>query len=205
MSVFVKLCGLCQASDIAAANEAMPDAVGFVFWPRSARAVRAEQVAAWTAELHPGIERVGVFVNAELDQVRRTVEMARLTIVQLHGDEPPALVRELGVRVWKALPASTTSPHRAARWDAEAIVLDSGAAEQPGGTGRPADWTRAAAFVRAFSGRVVLAGGLTPENVTEAIRQVSPWGVDVSSGVESAPGRKDPARMKDFVQRCRAI
>lgn len=204
MPVYVKLCGLTGPADIAAANEAAPDAVGFVFWPRSVRFVQVEHVAQWVRDLRPGLDRVGVFVNAPADEIRRTVETAGLTIVQLHGEESPAFAAALGVRVWKAIPVAAASPGAAA-WPAEAIVLDNGTTDQPGGTGRVADWARAAAFVRAYAGRVVLAGGLTPDNVAEAVRAVSPWGVDASSGVESAPGRKDPARMKDFVQRCRAL
>lgn len=205
MRVYVKLCGLCRPSDIAAANEAAPDAVGFVFWPRSVRCVRPEDVAQWVGDLRPDLERVGVFVNASADEIRRAVAIAGLTIVQLHGNESATFAAAFGVRVWKAFPVATVSPEEAADWPVEAIVLDNGTTDQPGGTGRAADWARAAAFARAFAGRMVLAGGLTPDNVAEAVRAVSPWGVDASSGVESEPGRKDPARMKEFVQRCRAI
>ncbi|MCX7817637.1 MAG: phosphoribosylanthranilate isomerase [Kiritimatiellae bacterium] len=203
MPLFVKICGLCRADDIAAANEAAPDAVGFVFWPRSVRAVRPEQVAEWLPDLRPDLERVGVFVNPAPDELRRAVDIAGLTIVQLHGEEPPSLAA--GLRVWKAMPAAAASVSAATGWPAEAIVLDSGTGQHPGGTGLPADWHRAAAFTRAFPGRVVLAGGLTPDNVAAAVREVAPWGVDASTGVESAPGRKDAAKMKEFVQRCRAL
>lgn len=205
MSLYVKLCGLCRSVDIAAANEAAPDAVGFVFWPHSIRYVRPEQVAEWLEDLHPDFDRVGVFVNPKPDEIRRAAETAQLSIVQLHGQEPISLLTEFGTRIWKALPATTASPKEAADWPVEAIVLDSGTTERPGGTGRIADWACAAAFVRAYAGRVVLAGGLTPDNVAEAVRTVAPWGVDASSGIEVTPGRKDAARMKEFVARCRAL
>lgn len=203
MSLFVKICGLCRGEDVAAAAALRPDALGFVFWPGSPRAVRPEDVAAWTQGLPAGIERVGVFVDEPSEDVRRTAEVAGLTLVQLHGHEGPDACREAWPRVWKAFPLSRGPADVLAPYPVEAFVVDSGTATRPGGTGQTADWAAAAEFVADSPRPVLLAGGLTPENVARAVNQVRPWGVDAASGVESAPGRKDAAKMREFVRRCR--
>ena len=203
MPLFVKICGLCRGVDVEAAVALRPDALGFVFWPRSPRAARPEDVAAWTRGLPAGIERVGVFVDEPPDVVRAAAEAAGLTIVQLHGREGPEACGAAWPRVWKAFSLSQGPACVLQPYPVEAYVVDSGTAAMPGGTGRPVDWGAAADIVRESPRPVVLAGGLTPENVALAVDRVRPWGVDVSSGVESAPGRKDAARMREFVNRCR--
>jgi len=203
MSLFVKICGLSRGEDVDAAAALRPDALGFVFWSRSPRAVLPEDVAAWTRGLPGGIERVGVFVDAPPEEVRRAAEVAGLTIVQLHGHEGPEACRDAWPRVWKAFPLSRGPADALAPYPVEAFVIDSGTTTRPGGTGQTADWGAAAEFVAASPRPVLLAGGLTPENVAQAVNRVRPWGVDVASGVESAPGRKDAARMREFVNRCR--
>lgn len=206
MSVFVKICGLTCAEDLDGAFEAGPDAVGFVFWPKSPRAVTVEQAAAlWTRNWPATIARVGVFVNEMPETVARVAETARLDIVQLHGAEDPARYRVADRRIWLVRRLSpTSSPTPSSADSPDAYVLDSQTADRPGGTGVALDWTAAAAFIRTANRPVVLAGGLTPENVADAIRRARPWGVDVSSGVESRPGRKDRKRMMEFVLQCRS-
>ncbi len=204
MGLQVKICGLARARDVEAAVRAGADALGFVFWPGSPRAVRPADVARWTAGLERRILRVGVFVDAEPGAVRRAREEAGLDVAQLHGRETPAVGARVGGRLWRVCRAA--APPEEAAWIAaglEAWVADAPAGTMPGGTGRPADWAAAAGLVGRAARPVVLAGGLTPENVVEAVRRVQPWGVDVSSGVESAPGRKDADRMRIFVEQCR--
>lgn len=203
MPLFVKFCGLRRGRDVEAAVSLRPDAVGFVFWPRSVRAVQPADVAAWTRGMPAGMERVGVFVDEEPDTIRRIMDSAGLTIAQLHGSETAAFGHKLGRRFWKAMAIVKTDDDTPGH-GAEAVLLDNSRPDQPGGTGEPGDWERAAQFVRGFPGNVILAGGLTPANVGEAVRHVRPWGVDVSSGIESAPGVKDASRMKEFIEQCRA-
>jgi phosphoribosylanthranilate isomerase len=221
MSVFVKICGLANAADVAAVAALRPDALGFVLWPKSKRAVRPEQVAEWTRDLPPGQLKVGVVVDESIEEVRRAVEVARLDVVQWHGfpevrgqrsevsrqaeaDFFQALEKSLsGVsKLWKVHRLDRENPPPGAFVDA--LVLDSYSPAAPGGTGQTVDWTAARAFVAASRAKVILAGGLTPENIAEGIRAVRPWGVDVSSGVEAQPGRKDLTAVKRFIETCRA-
>jgi len=207
MGIFVKLCGLCTARDVEVAAEVHPDAVGFVFWPKSVRAVWPADVAVWTQDFPTDIERVGVFVTPTRDELLRAIELAGLTVVQLHGVPSREFCRQIPCRVWVSAPRTPDGGWTRLETDhpAEVVVLDSGSDTMPGGTGRVSDWSRAAKWVQQSPHKVLLAGGLTPENVQEAIRRVRPWGVDTSSGIESAPGRKDPTRMREFVQRCREL
>jgi phosphoribosylanthranilate isomerase len=203
MTVHIKICGLCSAEDVKAAVEAGADAVGFVFWPSSPRVVRPDQVEAWTREWAWNVERVGVFVDAGPVEVLRTAEIARLDIIQLHGGERVREYRNFGGRIWQV--RRPWDPPRTGEADdaPDVYVLDSMTAAHPGGTGQALDWKVAADFARAADRPVMLAGGLTPANVAEAVRLVTPWGVDVSTGVESAPGRKDHGKIRDFICRCR--
>ena len=194
----VKLCGITRPEDAELAAELGAWAIGFILWPRSKR-VADPAVAAGIARTHRRrLELVGVFVNPTLDEVAHAVEGIGLTYVQLHGDEGPAfcaaVAQRTGARVIKALGIASGADMRdIERFHTELHLLDSGR----GGSGRPWDW-------RLISQRhsplpVLLAGGLTPDNVAEAIAAVRPWGVDVASGVESAPGIKDRAKVEAFV------
>lgn len=202
--LFVKVCGLTTPEDAVRASEAGADAIGLVFWPASPRAIGLEAARRIAGAVPSRVVRVGVFVDAPADEIGRTVDAVGLDLVQLHGAESPALIDALPRRAWKALQvgpgfvAADVTPWRGAA----GVLLDARIAGVPGGSGRSFDWSLAAA-VRERVGFLVLAGGLDPGNVSRAIDVVRPDGVDVSSGVESAPGRKDAARVRDFVQAAR--
>ncbi|MCL4819711.1 MAG: indole-3-glycerol phosphate synthase TrpC [Vicinamibacteria bacterium] len=199
--VSVKVCGITCVEDGIAAVEAGAAAVGFVLWPQSPRAVTPEQARRIGAALPPFVTRVGVFVDTPPEAVDRIAAEAGLDVVQLHGDEPVASVHEHARRVIKALRVGPGfDPAVARRFDdaGAAILLDTGGRALPGGTGESFDWGMARAL-RPFVRQLVLAGGLHAGNVAAAIAETRPDAVDVSSGVEAAPGRKDPAKMKAFV------
>jgi phosphoribosylanthranilate isomerase len=188
--MFVKICGITRLDDALAAVEAGAGAIGFVFWPASPRFIDPYRARAIAARLPPFVTPVGLFVNQARDYVTGVVSLVRLGAVQLHGDETPAFAASMVAPVIRALPIG-----RAAAWPAGAtLLLDAHDPVQRGGTGRTIDWVAAAAI--AARRRVLLAGGLTPDNVAGAILQVRPFGIDVSSGVERAPGIKDHGRLK---------
>ena len=196
---FVKVCGLTRRSDVDAAVAAGAHALGFVFWPGSPRAVTPEHVATLTVEVPAQVWKVGVFVDATPDVVAHAVATAGLTAVQLHGQEDVQQFLHLGVRVIKAAaPRSREDVHAVCALPADVLVLiDAHDPVHHGGTGRTADWATAAqvAAVRP----ILLAGGLAASNVTAAINAVHPWGIDVSSGLETSPGIKDPVRIQDLM------
>lgn len=207
--VLVKVCGITSREDGLLAAEAGADAVGFVFWPGSPRRVSEEHAAEIARVLPPFLLRVGVFVNAPREEVARIADAVGLDLLQLHGDEPPDAITGLPRRVLKAVRVGPDfAAAEAMRYVGRAagILLDTRLGEgsaMPGGTGVGFDWSR----VRGLSGLVpflVLAGGLAPGNVSEAIAAVEPHAVDVSSGVEASPGRKDPARVRAFVEAVRS-
>jgi len=203
MNPQVKICGLAREEDVRTAIDACPDAIGFIFWPRSPRAVTPEQVGAWTsAGLPEGMRKVGVFVDPDPEEVLSAIKTAALDVVQLHGSEGEDLIRSLPVPVWKVLHVDRLPEH----WEqlpVEAVLLDSGTVEMPGGTGRTVDVERARAFVNESPLPVWLAGGLNAGNVQSALDVVRPIGVDVSSGVEAAPGEKNPEAVRQFVRAVR--
>jgi phosphoribosylanthranilate isomerase len=198
----VKVCGITRLDDALAAARLGATAVGLVLWPGSPRYVEPARAAEIAAALPPEVASVGVFVNQPIDDVRRAAAEIGLSAIQLHGDEPPSYAAALGYPVWRAL-ALTAVPEVLAEWDAAAtILLDAHDPVRRGGTGRTIDWSEAARVARLRP--VILAGGLTPDNVRPAIEAVRPFGVDVSSGVEAAPGVKDPDKMARFLERARA-
>jgi phosphoribosylanthranilate isomerase len=189
----VKVCGITRAEDARLAAELGAWAVGFVFWPRSPRYVDPERARAIVASLPPSVTKVGVFVNAAIDDIERIAAHVRLGLVQLHGDETPAVAHGLTRRVLKALTLAACTEDALREWAGVPLLLDAHDPERRGGTGRTLDWRAARAV--AAERPVVLAGGLRPENVAEAIAAVAPAAVDVSSGIEREPGVKDAARM----------
>jgi indole-3-glycerol phosphate synthase/phosphoribosylanthranilate isomerase len=206
--VAVKICGITSVEDARAAVGAGADAVGFVFWPRSPRAVDPATARTIAAALPPFVLRVGVFVDAGAEDMRRIADEVGLDLLQLQGSEPPEAVAQAPRRAVKAVRVgSGFRPEEALRYDGAAagLLLDTrvDGDEVPGGTGRSFDWSLVRP-VREGTSFLILAGGLTPDNVGDAIAAVRPDAVDVSSGVESAPGRKDPAKVRAFVDAVRA-
>jgi len=200
-SIFIKVCGITSVSDALHAVEQGATALGFVLWPKSPRAVTVDRAAEIIAALPSHVMTVGVFVNEPIDGIRTVAARAHLTAVQLHGDEPPAYADALDWPVLRAVSVDEIDVVAGA-WSADtALLVDNIDPVRRGGTGEAVDWIRAAGVAK--TRRVVLAGGLTPENVGTAIRAVRPFGVDVSSGVESAPGVKDLDKVTQFISNAR--
>lgn len=200
----VKICGIQDEGAALAAADAGANAIGLVFAP-SRRQIDAAQARRIAGALPPFVSRVGVVVNEPLDRLRALIADARLDAVQLHGDETPdycAAAREFGVTVIKAVPvAGPLDLERLRALPVSAILLDTHRSGQRGGTGEPFDWRLAAPVAEAMP--VILSGGLSPENVRAGIAAVRPYGVDVSSGVET-DGRKDPEKIRAFIAAARA-
>jgi phosphoribosylanthranilate isomerase len=199
MSVRIKICGITRAEDAVAAVDAGADALGFMFCEASPRCVTPEQAAEILRELPPFVARVGVFVNPSADKVRAAIAETGIDTLQFHGEETSAFCRQFGLRVIKAFrvrDAESLKP--LADFRRETWLLDSFVAGKHGGTGAVFNWDLAAQAVKQ-GGRVILAGGLAPENAADAVRRVRPYALDVSSGVELAPGRKDTAKVRAFI------
>ena len=205
MSVRIKICGITRVEDALAAAEAGADAIGLVFYPPSPRAVSAEQAADIVRALPPFVTTVGLFVDAEADDVRRVLRQVPLDLLQFHGDEPAAYCRQFQRPWMKALrvrPGDDLN-QLAARWpDAAGILLDSYKAGVPGGTGETFDWS---AIPAERKWPLVLAGGLDAANVASAIAATRPWAVDVSGGVEASKGIKDSEKIQAFVQAVKRV
>ncbi len=201
----IKICGIKTVEDALAAMDAGADLIGFNFYRKSPRYIDVGQCRDIMAVMrkYSQIAYVGVFVNASAQEVRATLETAALTLAQLHGDETSQLVQSLDGKAFKAFRGIPQSVNGFARHEAPALLVDASVKGVYGGTGETADWSAAAILAQQYL--LLLAGGLTPENVAVAVRKVRPWGVDVASGVESAPGKKDPARMKAFVQAVKGV
>jgi phosphoribosylanthranilate isomerase len=222
---WIKICGITNLEDGLAAVEAGADAVGFVFYKKSPRYVDAEAVRGIVPKLPNNVEKIGVFVDETWENIQATAARAGLTGIQIHADglrnedtkpgaRPFAVKRYLALRVLdfldgrRRLDSLAVSVKTTTEPDISAVFLDSGTTQQPGGTGRAFDWERAkhvADAVKLAGFHLVVAGGLTPDNVTEAIRILEPWGVDVSSGVEASPGKKDPEKIRAFITAVRQI
>lgn len=199
--MFLKICGITRHEDAFQAVEQGATAVGFVFWPQSPRHITPARAAAIVARLPRGVMGVGVFVNESVETMRNIVEEAGLTTVQLHGSESPDVAGALGVPILRAVTVDDAELVAAAWGTDTTFLLDAIDPVRRGGTGARVNWTEAARIARGL--RVVLAGGLTPENVADAVGTVRPFGVDVSSGVESAPGIKDGGKMARFLENAR--
>ncbi len=197
----IKICGITNLEDARLAAELGAQALGFIFYPKSPRAITPEAARQIIAQLPPLVLSVGVFVNEAAALVLEVAEMVRLDWVQLHGEEPPEYCRFLYRNVMKAIRVkdqSSLAQMAPYQGSVRAFLLDTHKSGQRGGTGESFDWSLARQ-AKEF-GPVVLAGGLQPENVTAAIREASPEAVDVASGVEASPGKKDHARMRAFFQ-----
>jgi len=186
----VKICGITRLEDAHAAVDAGANALGFVFWPHSPRVIDAERARAIVATLPEHVTAIGVFVDQAVEHVNDIARRVGLGAVQLHGSERDDYVRAMTRPVIKAVAVAGAAVPDVDVWPSSVtILLDVHDPVKKGGTGKTIDWTAAAAIARQRS--VVLAGGLTPENVSGAIARVQPYGIDVSSGVEVSPGIKD--------------
>jgi len=202
--VRVKICGITSFEDAMTAVEAGADALGFVFYDKSPRNINPLLAAKIIAALPPFVQTVGLFVNEETEKVNWTAGFCGLDLVQLHGDEEPEECGEVERRVIKAFRVKdAASIASLPKYQVAGYLLDAWCPDAYGGTGKSFNWELAAEAKQ--YGPVVLAGGLTPENVAEAVRTVQPYGVDVSSGVESAPGKKDPDKVREFIRRAKGL
>jgi phosphoribosylanthranilate isomerase len=203
--ILVKICGITNWPDAKAAHEAGANMLGLNFYDKSLRRISTAEAAYIRRNLAATTETVGVFVNTKPAEITSLHGLLRFNAVQLHGEEPPAVVSEMArtvpvikaFRVAADFPPATLDKYH----DAFAFLLDGARAGQFGGTGAAADWNVARRAAAAH--RIILAGGLTPENVGAAIRAVRPYAVDVASGVESKPGKKDHAKLKEFIEAVR--
>ncbi|MGA6982241.1 MAG: phosphoribosylanthranilate isomerase [Candidatus Sulfotelmatobacter sp.] len=211
---WVKICGMTNLEDALIAVEAGADAVGFVFYEKSPRNVTVELVREIVRELPEGVEKVGVFVGGPFENIVETLRQCGLTTAQIYPREPFAFteefVEDFPFRLIPAISAVTGKDEMSGIYVSNkagnrvaAILVDSGSSAQPGGTGESFDWNEAAGFSGLAGFNLVVAGGLTPQNVSAAIETLRPWGVDVVSGVEAAPGKKDPEKVRAFVRAVR--
>lgn len=183
--MFVKICGITNREDALAAIDAGAQALGFIFYPPSPRSVTVEQVESWVSGLPAGIWKVGVFVDEPPEFIEGIAARVGLDVAQLHGSETPER-HPRGLRIWKAFRVDRAEAEVPDYPASEAILID----------GPAYDWTHTAHFTRPL----ILAGRLDPENVLSRVEAARPWGIDVASGVEISPGRKDHARMKKFIE-----
>ena len=210
----VKICGITNLEDALVAAEAGADLLGFILYPPSPRYIKPEQVQEISRALHRtslkgrrsgNCKTVGVFVNEAPHRIYVMAKQCELDLIQLSGDEAPEMLSQIGACGYKALRPRSVSEiqglmetyHQAVRGKTPAFILDAFDARRYGGTGQPADWAIAGEVARRYP--ILLAGGLTADNVATAVETVRPWGVDVSSGVERAPGLKDQAKVKAFI------
>jgi phosphoribosylanthranilate isomerase len=203
MSTKVKICGITNIADAQAAIEAGTDALGHIFYEKSPRFVSLKTAAEISKQLPPFVMRVGVFVNAPEDFILRAIGECGLTMLQFHGDETPEFCTQFGLMSMKAfrMHGPETLPELP-KYQTDAFLLDAYSSTVIGGSGEKFNWDLAVEAQK-FGKPIFLAGGLTPGNVAEAIRKVRPFAVDVSSGVESAPGKKDHAKVKAFIAAAR--
>ena len=203
MSLFIKICGLTRNEDVRAAVEAGANALGFILYPGSKRYVSLERLADLTACIPDTIRRVGVAVNATEAELAAAVRAGGLDIIQFHGEETDAqILAWTRTTAWRVCGLRNEDDiERAARLRVDTVLVDAVLAGARGGTGKRCDWNLAAKLAQRR--RIILAGGLTPENVAEALQTVTPWGIDVSSGIEQAPGVKNQDRMRQFIRRAR--
>lgn len=219
MKTRIKFCGITREADAVAAVAAGADAIGLVLAPESPRFIAPARAAMIRGRLPASVQAVTVFRNASADTVREAIEVVRPDVLQFHGEETPEFCASFGVRYWRAVPmkgGADVGEYARRFATAAALLLDSHAPGEQGGQGRPFDWDQLKKgsepffgphgekrALTPFSGGIILAGGLTPENVAEAVRRVRPYAVDVATGVESAPGVKDAAKLQRFADEVR--
>lgn len=205
MPVKVKICGITNLPDGMAAADAGADALGFMFYDKSPRAISIEAAAVLIGQLPPFVMKVGVFVNAPEDLVVRAIRECGLNLLQFHGDETPEYCLQFGLMSMKAIRVRDAASLQALLgYHTDAWLLDAYSPDRPGGTGETFN-LELALEARGWGRPIFLAGGLTPENVAEAVRRARPYAVDVSSGVETTPGKKDHAKLKAFIQAAKSV
>jgi len=203
LQIKVKICGMTQLKDALFAVEQGVDAVGFIFYKKSPRAVTMKTVREIITKLPPLVDTVGVFVNESAERLNKIADYCGLDLVQLHGEESPALCRKIHRRVIKAFRVKDLqSIKQLEKFPVSGFLLDTFSDDLHGGTGKTFDWNLALPAKK--MGPVILAGGLTPRNILQAVRQVRPYGVDVCSGVEKSPGIKDLEKVRAFLKNIRS-
>ena len=205
METKVKICGVTTVVDALAAAEAGADMIGLMFYEQSPRHITLAQAAEISRALPPFVLRVGVFVNPQEALVTRAIGECNLSLLQFHGDETSEFCTQFGLMSMKAIRVrDAESLKTLENFQTDAFLLDAHSKSGLGGTGEKFNWDLAVAAQK-FGKPIFLAGGLTPENVAEAVKKVQPFGVDVSSGVESAPGKKDHAKLKAFIEAAKSV
>ena len=203
LQIKVKICGMTQLKDALFAVEQGVDAVGFIFYKKSPRAVTMKTVREIITKLPPLVDTVGVFVNESAERLNKIADYCGLDLVQLHGEESPAFCRKIHRRVIKAFRVKDLqSIKQLEKFPVSGFLLDTFSDDLHGGTGKTFDWNLALPAKK--MGPVILAGGLTPRNILQAVRQVRPYGVDVCSGVEKSPGIKDFEKVRAFLKNIRS-
>lgn len=201
----VKICGITNQDDALCAAETGAHALGFVFYSKSPRNIKLRIAAKICQALPPFISKVGVFVNESEATIQKIVRECGLSAIQLHGDESPAFCQKFDLPVIKAFQIrSIKDMAQLSKYQVNGHLLDTYSEKMRGGTGAVFDWNLAVKAKR-FGRRIILSGGLTPQNVVQAIRKVQPFAMDVSSGVEKSPGKKDPAKIKSFLRACMKV
>ena len=201
--VKVKVCGMTSLKDALVAVEGGADAVGFIFYKKSPRSVTMKTVREIVLELPPFVDTVGVFVDETAEQINKIADYCNLDIIQLHGDESPTYCKKIRRKVIKAFRIKDMqSVKKLSSFQVSGFLLDTFSENLHGGTGKVFDWNLALPAKK--FGPVIMAGGLTPNNVQQAVRQIRPYGVDVCSGVESEPGIKDHKKVRAFLNNAKA-
>ncbi len=198
----VKFCGLTHEEDIAQAVKLGVDALGFVFYAPSSRSVAPDHAAMLTSSVPAFVTRVGLFVNEQPAVIQDIFERTRLNLIQYHGDETPEFCDAVGlpfIKAFRVRPGIDIQTEMERYPNASGFLLDAYVKGQPGGTGERFDW----GMIPQSNAPIILAGGLSPDNAKDAIEQVAPWALDVSGGIETKPGRKDPDKMARFMNACR--
>ena len=205
MSVKVKICGITNIADATAAAEAGADALGFMFYEKSPRNISIRDAAQIIQQLNPFVIKVGVFVDAPEDLVMRAIGDCGLNVLQFHGNESPEYCTQFGLMSMKAFRIRDAESLKALPdYPTDAWLLDAFAADKLGGTGEKFNWDLAIE-AKKLGRPIFLAGGLTPENVADAVAKVQPYAVDVSSGVEAQPGKKNPEKMRAFIRAAKSV
>jgi phosphoribosylanthranilate isomerase len=205
MDTKIKICGITNLPDARLAVELGADALGFIFYPKSPRYIPVLKAADICNALPPFVAKVGVFVDELEYEIEKALRECLLNALQFHGDEPPGFCQKFAAKSIKAIRMRDESSLRvAAEYDVDALLLDTYTDTERGGTGKTFDWSLAVKAREILTPPIILSGGLTTANVQEAVRKVRPYAVDVSSGVEREPGKKDPEKLRRFIELVKA-